>query len=115
MFFQRIRAWIDVMVTDLFGLSSMGTGNPNKENLWTYFADWGPTIGIVGANGRVHTLVGYWAVHHYHAGHTLTKRIPVRNDLKRGERLATRKEIEQRRKEITKGFRESVGGIGFFS
>lgn len=93
MYFQRHLASLDKLVSKIFWLQSWGSGDENNENQWIHFVDVGRTIGVVGVDGEIHTLMGYWSVRHYYNGKKLLKRIPVRRDLKPGERLATSEEI----------------------
>lgn len=95
MLIQRLLAWVDEIISEVFWLQSWGDGDESWNNRWTYFVDLGPRIGIVGTNGIIHTIMGKWSVHHHYCGGTLLKRIPVRKDLKEGERLATKEEITQ--------------------
>lgn len=93
MYLQRILASLDKLVSEIFWLQSWGTGDENNKNQWIYFVDVGRTIGVVGVDGKIHTLMGYWSVRHYYDGKKLLNRIPVRKDLKPGERLAIPEEI----------------------
>lgn len=98
--FQLMFALIDKMVSEMFALQSWGTGNEAGENRWTYFVDFGRLIGIVGTDGKIHTLMSYWSVHHYYDGKKLLRRILVRRDLKQGERLATPEEVRHHQDEL---------------
>jgi len=114
-FFQHILASWDKAISDLFHLQSWRTGNTNSDHQWTYFVDFGPTICIVGTDGKIHTMMSYWSVHHYYDRNRLLKRISVRKDLKDGERLATPDEIAQYREESRKRFAEDGGLHGMIN
>ncbi|HEY4523798.1 MAG TPA: hypothetical protein VJK04_02925 [Candidatus Paceibacterota bacterium] len=106
---QRILAWFDEVISSLFNMSSLGSGNDQGGHIWTYFFDIGPRIGIVGNDSKIHTVTGYFSVQHYYNGDKLLKRIPVRKDLASGERLATSEEIRQHQKELS--LRSHSGGM----
>lgn len=99
MYIQRVLARVDKGISAFFGLQEWAHCNTNGDHRWTYFVDIGKAIGIVGADGNVHTVASYWSVRHYNEDGKLVRRIPVRKDLKEGERLATGKEIAQHRAE----------------
>ena len=83
-------AWFDRAVSEMFQLESWGDGHEDQPHTWIYFATIGSRIGIVGVDGRMHTIMGYFAVrHHYDGQGNLLQRVPVRKDLKQGERLVT--------------------------
>lgn len=111
MFFQRIFALFDKIISEIFRLQAWGTGDEKANNRWTYFVDVGQTVGVVGANGKIHTMMGYWSVHHYYDGKSLLRRIPVRKDLKEGERLATQEEIARHQIELRQKFARTSGGM----
>lgn len=100
MFFQRIFARVDRILSSLFWLEAWGHGDKNREYRWEYFIDIGKTIGVVGLDGKIHTMMGYWSVRHYYENGKLVKRIPVRKDLGGGERLATNEEIALHQAEL---------------
>ena len=93
----RIFAWIDRFLTNTFRLGgTLGLGTSGSEitqRIYYIGIGRGPTIGIVGVDGQIHTLIGYWSVRHYLEEGRVVRRVPVRKDLKKGERLATRGEI----------------------
>ena len=109
MLFQRILALWDKVISEIFRLQAWGTGDERGENQWTYLVDVGRPIGVVGVDGKVHTLMSYWSVHHYYDGKKLLKRIPVRKDLRDDERLATPDEISRHQAEVRKQFANSGG------
>ncbi|TSC61634.1 MAG: hypothetical protein G01um101448_627 [Parcubacteria group bacterium Gr01-1014_48] len=111
MFLQRILALWDKVISEIFRLSSWGTGNEKSLNQWIYLVDIGHTIGVVAATNKIHTIMSYWSVRHYYDGKKLLKRIPVRKDLKEGERLATAKEIVQYQKGFEEQSSRSSGGL----
>ena len=100
MLFQKILYRLDQLVSWTFNLMVSGGGDENGEFMWSYHQDVGPPIAIVGANGRIHTLTGYFTVHHYLDKGNLVKRIPARKDLKEGERLATQEEVFRHQGEL---------------
>ena len=109
MLFQKIFALWDKVISEIFWLQAWGTGDEHGENRWTYLIDVGHPIGVVGANGKIHTLMSYWSVHHYYDRKKLLKRIPVRKNLLDGERLATPEEISRHQAEIRQQFANSGG------
>jgi hypothetical protein len=110
-FFRTLLGKLDVAVSEFFWLQSWGdTSNPERER-WTFYVDRGHTIGIVGTDGKVHTMVGYHAVNHYYEGGRLARRVPVRRDLKPGERRATAQEIDDHRRELSEHFSHAHGFI----
>jgi hypothetical protein len=109
MFFQRILASLDKLLSEIFWLESWGIGDENSKTKWIYFVDIGHTIGVMGTDGKIHTMMGYWSVLHYYDGKKLLKRIPIRKDLKPGERLATLEEIQSHQAELRKRFSEKSG------
>lgn len=111
MFFQRVLAWFDKIISEVFWLQAWGTGDEKSNHNWIYLVDVGRTIGVVGVDGKIRTMIGYWSVHHYYDGKKFLKRIPVRKDLKAGERLATRKEIVQHQKELSEQFVKTSSGL----
>ena len=100
MFLQKILCRWDQLVSWTFNLMVSGGGDENGEYKRSYHIELGPRIAIVGANGRIHTLTGYFTVHHYLDKGELIKRIPVRKDLKEGERLATQEEVFRHQGEL---------------
>ena len=90
---QFVLACSDKIFSKLFRLQAWGTGDDLHRHEWIHFVDVGPTIGIAGADGKIRTMMGYWSVRHYYDGAKLLKRIPVRKDLKEGERRATAEEV----------------------
>lgn len=110
---QRLLAALDKKISKLFSLQSFGHGNEKGIHQWIYFMNVGPTIGVVGVDGKLHTVMSYYSVRHYVNGKKLQKRIPVRKDLKEGERLATREEIEQYL--IARGKWADEAGPGYIS
>ena len=111
MFLQHILAWIDRAISEVFSLEAWGTGDEEGKHQWTYFISVGRTIGVMGVDGEIRTIMGSRSVHHYYDGKKLLRRIPVRRDLKEGERLATREEIAQHRAEFSERVaRTSCGG-----
>lgn len=114
MLFQRFLALLDRAISELFRLQSWGDGFEDRDHRWIHFVDFGPTIGVVGKDGRIHTMMSYWSVRHYYDGQgKLLKRISVRKDLKKGERLATRGEIAAHQRDVRSQFSESRGMINF--
>ena len=110
MLFQRLLALLDKATSEVFRLQSWGDGFEDRDHRWVHFVDVGPTIGIVGQDGKVHTMMGYWSVRHYYDGKgKLLKRIPVRKDLKEGERLATKDEIYTHQRDVRRQFSEGHG------
>lgn len=96
LFFLRILASCERTISRWFRISRNGEGTTDGGayiGKWTFFSDFGRRIAIVGTNGRVHTLTGYYAVHHYYQKGKLVKRRPVRKNLQPGERLASAQEI----------------------
>lgn len=98
--FQRFLAFLEKTISKALSLQSSRTINEEKnESIHEYFFDFGSRIGIVGTNGKIHTVTGYWSIRHYYYYDNkdgeilLLQRVPIRKDLKEGERLATRKEL----------------------
>ena len=114
MFFQRVLALYDKAISEIFWLQSWGDGGESDgkgKNRWIYLVDVGhKKIGVVGVDGKIHTTMRYWAARHYYDGKKLLKRIPVRKDLKEGERLATQEEIAQHQVELRERFAGIPGG-----
>ncbi len=117
MLFQRIFALFDKIVTRVFSMSSSYFGSQDEEGYgkgcWSYFCHFGRRICIIGIDGKIHTLTGYWAVHHYvirdSKGERLLRRIPARKDLKNGERLATGKEVVVEQTRMREEFEQRFG------
>lgn len=109
---QRFLGWLDVRISSLFKMTSSGTG-PDGNERWTYFPDYGKRIGIVGVDGRIHTMMGYWAIHHYYENNKLARRVAVRNDLQEGERLATQEEIDCHTAQLIAKFSRPAGIIDY--
>ena len=110
MFFQRVLALWDKAISKVFYFGAWGTGDQNGKHRWTYLIDVGHSIGVVGVDGKIHTIMSYWSVRHYYDRKKLLKRVPVRKDLKDGERLATPEEIAQHRVELSEQIARSSGG-----
>jgi len=93
---ERLLAKFDQAISELFRLESWHLGNTEGEHVSIYYPSIGKDrVGIVGANGEIHTVMGRRCVRHYYdVTNRLTKRILVRNDLKSGERLATQEEVD---------------------
>jgi len=104
---QKIIAWFDGLVSDIFGFSWSRMGNFESLSDAYYFSGFGPRLGIVGADGKIHTIMGYWTVKHSYDGEKLLKRILLRKSLQKGERFATQIEIqshfEERRRQWNEG------------
>jgi hypothetical protein len=92
---QRMLAQLDEAICSRLDLESWGDGDMLGKHCHVYFVGVGPSIGIMGIDGRIHTVMGYFSVRHYYDGSELLRRIPVRKDLKIGERLVTEEEILQ--------------------
>ncbi len=108
-FFRSLLGKMDEAISDALRLSSWGdTADPQHER-WIFYVDRGRTIGIVGTDGRIHTLMGYHSVRHYYEGDRLVRRIPVRKDLKPGERLATWPELIRHQRELREQFANASG------
>lgn len=93
MILQKFLAFLDRFISELFQIQSSGTIFEEERSKWEYFFDFGPRIGIVGTDEKIHTVTGYWAIRHYYDGSRLLKRASTRKDLKDGERLATPDEL----------------------
>lgn len=91
--FLQILTFLDRTISELFRLQSSGTILEEGKSVWEYFFDFGPRIGIVGIDGKIHTVTGRWAIQHYYEGNKLLKRVSALRDLKDGERLATFNEL----------------------
>jgi len=89
---QKILAQCDRFISNFFEITSSGSKGGSEER-WVYFFTFGPRIAIVGTNGKIHRLTGYFAIEHFYKNGTLIKRVPVRKNLAEGERLATNDEI----------------------
>jgi len=111
MLFQRILALWDKAISGLFGLQEIGTGDQKGRNRWIYLIDIGHTIGVVGVDGSIRIMSSYWSVNHHRDGKKLLQRIPVRKDLKDGERLATEEELATYQIELRKEFARNSGGL----
>ena len=111
MFIQRILALFDKVISTVFGFTEVGTGDQKGDNVWTYFFDFGRLISIVGVDGKIHTTSTYSAVRHYRKGKKLLKRIPVRKDLKKGERLATQQETHERQLKLREELSRAHSGV----
>lgn len=114
MLFQRLLALFDKVISKVFRLQSWGDGFEDRDHQWIYFVDFGSIVGIVGQDDEVHTMMGYWSVRHYYDGRgKLLKRIPVRKDLKEGERRATQEEIALHREKVYRRFSRAGEMINF--
>ncbi len=94
--FQRILAWIDgILLTSQKHLSD---GEYEITIMSSFVPDkW---IGVIGEDGKMHTIIGAEAVKHFYKNGKFIKRIFVKNDLKTGERLATEEEVNVERERI---------------
>lgn len=112
MLVQRLLATIDILMSKVYRFESWDDSSPNGESTWLYCVGQGKRVGIVGADGKVHTILGSRTVRHYYRRRYLTRRILVRKDLKEGERLATQREIDQYQDEARERWSEA-GGLTF--
>ena len=93
MVIQKFLSLCDRVISSAFSLEVWGTGDEKGTYRWTHFGKFGRSVGVVGTDGEIRTLMGFWAVSHHLEKGKLTKRVFVRKDLREGERLATEEEI----------------------
>ena len=97
---QKLLSLFDRAISSVFRLEKWAIGDDDGTYRCTYFVDKGRTIGVIGVDGEMRVMMGYWAVHHHLEKGKLTKRVLVRKDLKEGERIATEAEIRQHISEL---------------
>ncbi len=114
MLWQSVLASIDIWLSETFRLASCTSrGTYGHHTRMFYLRRGKKRVGIVGVDGRIHTITGYNAVIHEYSGSRLLRRVLVRKNFAKGERLATEAELkadqERTRKEM-----ESLGGMTDF-
>jgi len=110
MLFQRILAWIDARLSAILGLESWTMGFRNSFHTKVFYLNSKKSVGIVGADGRIHTILGIRTVFHEYDGPKLKRRVHILQSLGKDERFATQEEINAH---LESSRREFSTGVGF--
>ena len=113
MFLQRLLARWDKFISNLLRLSwDTTSGGEGTSSISSFYSLLGSRMAIIDTNGEIRILTGLYTVHHYYDGQgKLLKRVSVRKDLKKEERLATQEEIGLYREKLRKQFSENFSGM----
>ena len=106
---QSILAELDLWISAWFGLERWTLGDTSGMHSRLFYLRGKKMIGIVGVDGRIHTVMSYRTVMHEYDGSRLLRRVLVRKSLKKGERLATEAEIQAHRERSRMEMNNSVG------
>ena len=113
MFIQKMLARIDSAISLMFKLEFWILGSTSGPHERLFYLNSGKRIGIVGTDGTIRTIMGYWTVMHECDGSKVLRRVLVRKDLLEGERLATEADFrnydERRRVEMKNSSGLTIG------
>jgi len=114
MILQRILAWLDERISAVLGLESWTMGSKNSLHTKAFYLNSKKRVGIMGVDGRIHTIMGIRTVFHECDGSKLKRRVHILQSLGKNERFATQEEInvhlESQRREFSTGVGFSVAG-----